>query len=292
MSQQGFSLSGSGAPREEFKEFVKLVRKGVPLVYRGKVWGECLGMAEVGEPGAFGELLAQVEKEKKANGNKESTVMADIEKDVKRTMPTNVFFGGDGIGVAKLRRVLQAYSRRNPEVGYCQGMNLIASTLLLVYANEEDAFWMLVCVMEHLLPTEFFGSSLLVSRACPLVLLDFVQERLPKLYNHLQDLGVDLAAICFSWFLSLFTDCLPVDTLFRVWDVLFLEGMDVLFRVALAMLKMNEAELLACDSVSTLYIHLESMTTRMWHPDKLLKVGATNFLMLSSSNFLSRWKLR
>lgn len=90
-------------------------------------------------------------------------------------------------------------------------MNLIASTLLLVYADEDDAFWMLCCIIERLLPDEFFGPSLLVSRACPLVLLDYVQELLPKLYNHLQDLGVDLGAICFSWFLSLFTDCLPVD---------------------------------------------------------------------------------
>lgn len=63
-----------------------------------------------------------------------------------------------------------------------------------------------------------------------------------------------------------------LQTLFRVWDVLFLEGMDVLFRVAVAILKINESELLACDSISSLYVHLEGMTTRMWHPDKLLKV--------------------
>lgn len=94
-------------------------------------------------------------------------------------------------------------------------MNLVASTLLLVYADEDEAFWVLCCIIERLLPDEFFGRSLLVSRACPLVLLDYVQELLPKLYDHLQDLGVDLAAICFSWFLSLFTDCLPVDVSFR-----------------------------------------------------------------------------
>lgn len=51
--------------------------------------------------------------------------------------------------------------------------------------------------------------------------------------------------------------------------------MDVLFRVALAILRLNEAELLACDSISSLYVHLESMTTRQWHPDKLLKVIST-----------------
>lgn len=90
-------------------------------------------------------------------------------------------------------------------------MNLVASTLLLVHADEDHAFWVLTSIIENLLPPEFFGRSLLVSRACPLVLLDYVQELQPKLYAHLQDIGVDLAAICFSWFLSLFTDCLPVE---------------------------------------------------------------------------------
>ena len=100
---------------------------------------------------------------------------------------------------------------RNTTVGYCQGMNLVASTLLLVFANEEEAFWVLCAIIERILPEDFFAPSLLPSRACPLVLLDFVREHLPKLYAHLRELGVDLTAICFSWFLSLFTDCLPVE---------------------------------------------------------------------------------
>ncbi len=101
--------------------------------------------------------------------------------------------------------------RRNPAVGYCQGMNLVTSTLLLVFADEEDAFWTLAAIVERILPEDFFSPSLLPSRACPLVLLDYVQEYAPKLYVHLNELDVDIAAICFSWFLSLFTDCLPVE---------------------------------------------------------------------------------
>ena len=90
-------------------------------------------------------------------------------------------------------------------------MNLITSTLLLVYGDEEDAFWVLAAIIERLLPEDFFSPSLLPSRACPMVLMDYVQDQLPKLHNHLLDLGIDLPAICFSWFLSLFTDCLPVE---------------------------------------------------------------------------------
>jgi len=110
-----------------------------------------------------------------------------------------------------LQRLIESILRRNLAVGYCQGMNLVTSTLLLVHADEEEAFWMLAAIVERILPEDFFSPSLLPSRACPLVLLDYVQEFTPKLHAHLTDLGVDLAAICFSWFLSLFTDCLPVE---------------------------------------------------------------------------------
>ncbi len=90
-------------------------------------------------------------------------------------------------------------------------MNLVTSTLLLVHADEEEAFWVLAALVERILPEDFFSPSLLPSRACPLVLSEYVQEHTSKLHAHLVELGVDLPAICFSWFLSLFTDCLPVE---------------------------------------------------------------------------------
>ncbi|KAJ3765430.1 GTPase activating rab protein [Lentinula raphanica] len=265
----GFAQLGLPANKEERKEFARLVRKGIPLVYRSKLWFECSGGLEMREPGLFRDLLAEVARDQ--HDGAQGGVLAEIEKDVGRTMPLNVFFGGDGPGVDKLRRVLTAYSRRNPAVGYCQGMNLVTSTLLLVHADEEEAFWVLCALVERILPEEFFSPSLLPSRACPLVLLDYVQEYTPKLYQHLNTIGVDLPAICFSWFLSLFTDCLPIETLFRVWDVFLVDGLDVLFRIALAILRSNEAELLGCQSVPAVYVALENLPTRMWEADKLLQ---------------------
>lgn len=260
----GFAQLGLSSSRDERREFDRLVRGGIPLAYRSKLWLECSGGLEMREPGLFADLLAQ--------SDVHELVATEIEKDVGRTMPLNIFFGGDGAGVDKLRRVLIAYSRRNPGVGYCQGMNLVTSTLLLVHADEEEAFWVLCAIIERILPEDFFSPSLLPSRACPLVLLDYVQEFLPKLYVHLSQLGVDLPAICFSWFLSLFTDCLPIETLFRVWDIFLVDGLDVLYRIALAILRSNEQELLQCESISAVYVTLENLPTRMWLPDKLLQV--------------------
>lgn len=50
------------------------------------------------------------------------------------------------------------------------------------------------------------------------------------------------------------------------------DGIDVLFRVALAILRNNEQELLACESIPAVYVALESLPNRMWKADKLIKV--------------------
>ena len=71
-----------------------------------------------------------------------------------------------------------------------------------------------------------------------------------------------------------------MQTLFRVWDLFFVDGLDVLFRIALGILKMSESELLACKSISAVYIALESLPTRMWQADKLLLVSSSSFLYI------------
>lgn len=99
----GFAQLGLPANRDERREFDRLIRSGIPLAYRSKVWLECSGGLEMREPGLFTDLLA--------DPNPEKSVMREIEKDVGRTMPLNIFFGRTGAGVDKLRRVLTAYSR-------------------------------------------------------------------------------------------------------------------------------------------------------------------------------------
>ncbi|KAK8854964.1 hypothetical protein IAR55_003704 [Kwoniella newhampshirensis] len=255
-------LSGKTG-QDDWRSFTKLVRHGIPMTYRSDVWAECSGAKDLMVPGEYSEILT-------VHANDTSSFLADIEKDVGRTFPGNVFFGGDGPGVGKLRRVLVAYSWHNPAVGYCQGMNMLAATLLLTHTDEEQAYWVLTCLVDRLLPPNYFVPSLLASRADQLVLSELVAQLVPKVYHHLEKLGVDLASVTFGWFLSLFTDCLPVETLFRVWDVFFVEGHDTLFRVAIAILKLNENEICNCESVSDLFSFISSMTSRLWGADRLI----------------------
>ncbi|ORX90741.1 TBC-domain-containing protein [Basidiobolus meristosporus CBS 931.73] len=250
----------------EYKEFKKLIRGGIPAVYRAKIWGECSGAFERKEPGYYSALLARHE-------GQESVFLGQIELDLHRTLPNNIFFGENGNGVEKLRRILVAYSWHNPSIGYCQGMNLIAATLLLTQSNEEDAFWTLVCILEHILPPDYYTGQLLVSQADQRVLKELVKEILPRLHEHFRKLGVDLGAVTFSWFLSIYTDCFPVETLFRVWDIFFLQGMITLFRVAIALLKVNEKKLLKCQTSASMYGYLKSMTFSTYQVDQLIKTA-------------------
>lgn len=50
----------------------------------------------------------------------------------------------------------------------------------------------------------------------------------------------------------------------------------MLFRVAVAIIKMNHAEILACDSAASLYALMRAMTTHLYQVDKLLKVSSHN----------------
>lgn len=108
----GLGLAHLLTNKEEWKEFGKIIRGGIPLVHRSKVWFECSGAAELSEPGVFRDLAMEAKQidEDVKSGTKRHVAMEEIEKDVTRTMPLNIFFGGDGQGVDKLRAVLGAYS--------------------------------------------------------------------------------------------------------------------------------------------------------------------------------------
>lgn len=246
------------------KEFKSLVLGGVPVAYRAKIWGECSGARSLFTPGVYQSLIER--------DDDPSEAVNQIDLDLYRTMPYNVFFGSSGPGVQKLRRVLVAFSRRNPEVGYCQGMNLIAAMLLLVFATEEDAFWLLVSLVENILPAGYFSPPLLTSRADQTVFNGLFIELLPELSDHLSSIHVQVEAITFDWFLSCFTDSLPPDVLFRVWDVfLCVDGEVYLFRLALALFKMYESELLKLASASEVYSFMKQLNYQPVRVEMLVK---------------------
>lgn len=242
--------------RAKWNEFNRLVLGGIPVLMRSKIWTECSGATNLRVPGYYDDLIARPESEDHPE------VAQQIRADINRTLTDNIFFR-KGPGVQKLNEVLLAYSRRNPEVGYCQGMNLITANLLLIMPSAEEAFWILVCIIEKILPSGYYDHSLLASRADQQVLRGYVGEVLPRLSAHFDDLGIALETMTFQWFLSVFTDCLSAEALFRVWDVVlcFGDGSTFLFQVALALLKLNEQQLLSCVTPAAVYTYINHQMT-------------------------------
>lgn len=242
--------------RAKWNEFKNLVLGGIPVALRAKVWTECSGAGSLRVPGYYEGLVNRPAEDD------DPQVVAQIRADITRTLTDNIFFR-KGPGVEKLNEVLLAYSRRNTEVGYCQGMNLVTANLLLIMPSAEDAFWILVSIIENILPRGYYDHSLLASRADQQVLRSYVSEVLPKLSQHFEDLSIDLETMTFQWFLSVFTDCLSAEALFRVWDVVLCtnDGSTFLFQVALALLKLNEPQLLACSSPASVYTYINHQMT-------------------------------
>uniref|UniRef100_A0A8C0I7P6 Rab-GAP TBC domain-containing protein n=1 Tax=Bubo bubo TaxID=30461 RepID=A0A8C0I7P6_BUBBB len=112
-------------------QMCRRVYKGIPLQVRGQVWS----------------LLLDVEKMKKENEGKYeqmkeqaksfSSEIKQIDLDVNRTFRNHIMFR-DRYGV----------NAHGCEVSYCQGMSQIAA-ILLMYLNEEDAFWALAQLLTN-----------------------------------------------------------------------------------------------------------------------------------------------
>ncbi|XP_031734933.1 TBC1 domain family member 8 [Anarrhichthys ocellatus] len=123
-----------------------------------------------------------------------------------------------------------------------QSMNILASVLLL-YAKEEEAFWLLVAVCERMLP-DYFNRRVIGAQVDQSVFEQLIRERLPELAEHVPDLST-LSSVSLSWFLTLFLSVLPFHSAVCVVDCFFFHGIKAIFQLGLAALEANAAQLSA-----------------------------------------------
>uniref|UniRef100_A0AAY4CAR8 TBC1 domain family member 9B n=1 Tax=Denticeps clupeoides TaxID=299321 RepID=A0AAY4CAR8_9TELE len=214
----------------------ELVLNGIPESLRGELWLLFSGAQNEIDthPGYYAELVEQ------AMGRC-TLATEEIERDLHRSMPEHHAFQNE-MGIAALRRVLTAYAYRNPNIGYCQAMNIVTSVLLL-YCTEEQAFWLLVALCERMLP-DYYNTRVVGALVDQGVFEELTKECLPLLYEHMQELGV-ISTISLSWFLTLFLSVMPFHSAVLLVDCFFYEGIKVIFQVSLAVLHANMELLLA-----------------------------------------------
>ncbi|KAJ3893867.1 rab-GTPase-TBC domain-containing protein [Lentinula edodes] len=219
-----------------YPQCTRLVQVGLPNRLRGEMWETLSGsiFLRYSNPGLYEQLLEQ-------NTGRTTTSTEDIEKDLHRSLPEYAGYQSEE-GISALRRVLQAYSFKNPELGYCQAMNILAAAIL-IYMSEEQAFWLLEVLCDRLLPG-YYAPSMHGTLLDQRVFESLVQRCLPIIHDHFQAVDVQLSVASLPWFLSLYINSMPMIFAFRIVDCFFCMGPKVLFQVGLAILKINGEKLL------------------------------------------------
>lgn len=286
----------------------RYVRKGIPPEWRGAAWWWWAGgpkrLAE--SRGLYWELVEQINQGELSDSDREH-----IERDLHRTFPDNIRFRPEKTaqtdsmysandrdsslnpGVSEptpilnaLRRVLQAFAIHNPNIGYCQSLNFLAGLLLLFLdENEEHAFIMLNIITNEYLPGTH--GKILEANVDIGVLMTGIRESMPQVWTKINDIQdqtsgsahvttasarlptVSLATT--SWFMSLFVSNLPIETVLRVWDVLFFEGSKTLFRIALAIFKVGEPEIRAITDQMEIFQVVQGIPRRLLDANLLME---------------------
>uniref|UniRef100_A0A671QSX1 TBC1 domain family member 9 n=1 Tax=Sinocyclocheilus anshuiensis TaxID=1608454 RepID=A0A671QSX1_9TELE len=228
-----FTEYGQGVCMYRTEKTKKLVLQGIPENMRGELWllfsGAINEMAT--HPGYYEDLV------EKSMG-KYNLATEEIERDLHRSLPEHPAFQNE-MGIAALRRVLTAYAFRNPNIGYCQAMNIVTSVLLL-YAKEEEAFWLLVALCERMLP-DYYNTRVVGALMDQGVFEELAHVHVPQLYDCMQSAVV-------------------------VVDCFFYEGIKVIFQLALSVLDANIHQLLGCkddgEAMTILGRYLDNVTNK------------------------------
>ena len=86
-------------------------------------------------------------------------------------------------------------------------MNYVAGLIILVIRDEEKSFWLLVCLLEDILPDNYFTHKMNgLTRDC-LVLKHLITEKFPFVESH-DDEQWNIFSV--KWFVCLYIDILPI----------------------------------------------------------------------------------
>ncbi|XP_044770946.1 USP6 N-terminal-like protein isoform X2 [Neomonachus schauinslandi] len=222
------------------EKFHRRIYKGIPLQLRGEVWALLLEIPKMKEETR--DLYSKLKH--RARGC--SPDIRQIDLDVNRTFRDHIMFRDRyGVKQQSLFHVLAAYSIYNTEVGYCQGMSQITA-LLLMYMNEEDAFWALVKLFSgpkhamHGFFVQGFPKLLRFQEHHEKILNKF----LSKLKQHLDSQEIYTSFYTMKWFFQCFLDRTPFTLNLRIWDIYIFEGERVLTAMSYTILKLHKKHLM------------------------------------------------
>ncbi|OCT90321.1 EVI5-like protein isoform X1 [Xenopus laevis] len=246
--------------RRKEKLLKELIRKGIPYHFRAIVWQMLCNATDMPVKKQYADFLRMSSPCEKL-----------IRRDIARTYPEHDFFKGqDSLGQEGLFNVMKAYSLVDREVGYCQGSAFIVG-LLLMQMPEEEAFCVFVRLMQEYRLRELFKPSMAELGLCIYQLEYMLQDQLPELSQHFRSHSFHTSMYASSWFLTLFLTTFPLPVATRIFDIFIYEGLEVIFRVGMALLTVNQNELMQLD-MEGMSQHFQKVIPHQFDscPDKLI----------------------
>lgn len=249
-----FQLYGDGSTVIRASCLVQLILMGIPNQFRTMMWqvisGSYYYALDEGIPYSY--YLQQVHEAIRPNNTSTDIAIEkfrfcyeDIQKDVNRSCPSHPFYERNGPGVKSLSNILCAFAWRNPVIGYCQGMNIVASVFLL-FLNERETFFLLCSLVEDILP-DYYSKSMIGSLVDVKVFEILLEKYAPKIFSTITQSG-SVSAIVVPWFMCLFIGTLPWSLILQAIDLVLSRGSISLFVIALSIFSSCKKEILNKDS--------------------------------------------
>jgi len=231
----------------------------------------------------FGYLKATYEKILSENKLVDIEYARQIQKDLPRTSPQNKYFAEGSPGIKSLENVLNTFAKYDPQIGYVQGMNFIAASLLF-HADEYVTFWILVMIFEIFEMRDIYLPRLPgLSKHCQIIdMLIFNYQ--PSIYLHLCEHEIKVDVFCTEWILALFASVIPVENMANFYDILLSEGWPFFYKIILAFLQHFEKQIKAEDDLVGILTVLKSQN----HIIKNAKNGIKNPMTVDWNNLFQK----
>ncbi|XP_019597493.2 TBC1 domain family member 1 isoform X3 [Rhinolophus sinicus] len=243
------STPGRSKIKFDMEKMHSAVGQGVPRHHRGEIWkflAEQFHLkrqlpSKQPKDTPYKELLKQLTSQQHA-----------ILIDLGRTFPTHPYFSAQlGAGQLSLYNILKAYSLLDQEVGYCQGLSFVAGILLL-HMGEEEAFHMLKFLMFDRGLRKQYRPDMIILQIQMYQLSRLLHDYHRDLYNHLEEHEIGPSLYAAPWFLTVFASQFPLGFVARVFDMIFLQGTEVIFKVALSLLGSHKPLILQHENLETI----------------------------------------
>ncbi|XP_064916786.1 TBC1 domain family member 1 isoform X4 [Columba livia] len=250
------STPGRSKIKFDVEKIHSAVAQGVPRHHRGEIWRflaeqyhlkHQFPSKQQPKDTPYKELLKQLTSQQHA-----------ILIDLGRTFPTHPYFSAQlGAGQLSLYNILKAYSLLDQEVGYCQGLSFVAGVLLL-HMSEEDAFKMLKFLMFDIGLRKQYRPDMTILQIQMYQLSRLLHDYHRDLYNHLEEHEIGPSLYAAPWFLTMFASQFPLGFVARVFDMLFLQGSEAIFKVALSLLGSHKPLILQHENLETIVDFIKS----------------------------------